>query len=269
MRPTASGTPPTARGDQRQPARERLVDDHAVRLAARRQHDDVRPGVGPVEGGPVSAPGRCHPVAETRARRSGGAGRRRRPAPGPAARRRRTSTAGRATSVSAATSRSWPLCQATVATHSSCPPSAVPGASGAGSVPGDGHVHPGRVQRVRAQDQGARPVARGDDGVRGAQHGALALPGTGDDGARAAPHRAAGARARRAAAGGPRGPAPTGAAEATSPSTTTTASSGTGRASCASACSGPASGAGQAPGHRVLAAPASPRRAGRRRARRS
>ena len=65
-RPSASGTPPTLGRDDREPAGQRLGDDHAVGLRPRRQHEHVGSGVRRVEGAAGPGTGEADPAGEAR-----------------------------------------------------------------------------------------------------------------------------------------------------------------------------------------------------------
>ena len=173
--PERLGHPADLGGDDRQAAGQRLGDDHAVRLRARGEHEQVgaRRSCGRARrrcGGPRSAPGR---PARRRGRGDGDA-------PTNAGSRSRLPTQTQRQSqvrvvASASSSTSWPLPGVTAATQSSAPPPAVPGASSAASTPRLGDVHALARQRVQLEQAAAGPGARRDDGRGGREHRALAL----------------------------------------------------------------------------------------------
>ena len=221
---------------------QRLGDDHAVGLRPR--GDDEQVGV-------LVLASQRRPGAGARA---SGRGRRCRwPWPGaPATRRSRGSRSSGPTRVqrqgrparlpSASSSRSWPLSGESVPTHSSRPPSGVRGLTGAGSVPGWATCTRAAGSAVPLEQPAAGPVAGGDDGPRGGEHGRLvALRADG------VAHRRPCAPGRRAAAAPTRGTSTARAAEAISPSTRTSAPSGRASSDRASAVSARASGRGHGP----------------------
>ena len=122
--------------DDRQATGQRLGDDHAVRLGARRQHQQVRGGVAAVEIGSGAWPREATPGRRARRRASGGGGPPRTPGRAPGCPRTRTARTGRSIVASASSSTSCPLPAVTAATHSSAPPAALPVARSAASTAG-------------------------------------------------------------------------------------------------------------------------------------
>lgn len=134
-RPRASGTPPAAVASTGVPRIRASVTTMPKVSARDGRTSRSAAAYSAARGSPVSGPVRCtrssrpcRPIsARTRARCSGS-----RPS-GPTQRQVQVRSA---TAASAPASRSWPLRGVSEATHSSRVPACVPGASGAGSVPG-------------------------------------------------------------------------------------------------------------------------------------
>ena len=170
------GDPADARGHHGDPARQRLGDDHPVGLGAGGEHEQVGAGVRRVEVGAGARSGEARPGGRSRpARPAVGAGRRSR-ARGRGSRRRCTARAGPRPERARRRRTSYPLAGVTAPTHSSSPPTAVPGARSSGSAPGAGDVHAAGGETVVVEHPGLRPVAGGDDGRDRREHRALARP---------------------------------------------------------------------------------------------
>ena len=130
------GQPADLGCDDRQAAGQRLGDDHAVGLGARRQHEQVRGGVAALE--VDSGPRSRRSARGRRSRRPvrGGEDRRRTPGRGPGCPRTRSATTGRRSSPAHRAARRAPCRGVTAATQSSSRPAAVPAARSAASTPG-------------------------------------------------------------------------------------------------------------------------------------
>ncbi len=122
--------------DDREPARERLGDDHPVRLGAGRQHEGVGSRIGPVQVGAGAGTAEPHPVADPAVAGLAGepadVGRITRQA----ADAGRGATAGPRRSRGPRAARRAPCRASRAATQRSRPPAVVPGASSARSTPG-------------------------------------------------------------------------------------------------------------------------------------
>ncbi len=205
--PSASGTPPTSAATTGSAARQRLGDDHAVGLGARRQHQQVGGGVAALEIGAGPRSREAHPVAQPGVERAAAEPLDERRVALQAAHAHAAATAGRSIVASASSSTSCPLPAVTAATHSSAPPAARPGRELGGVDGGLGDVHAVGRQRVQLEQPAPGPRARRDDGGGGREHRALARPRVAGR-RRPGGGRAACARARPAAAGSPAARAP-------------------------------------------------------------
>ena len=157
--PSASGTPPTAVAITGSPARQRLGDDHPVALVPRRQHQQVRRGIGPVELRPDQRPRQVHALRQPALGQPpplsvheirvpvqvacADAGPRPRRTPGQLGERRE--------------STSCPLAALTAPTQSSAPPVGVPTAASADVTPGGATSSPAGARSCSVVK--ARPVA--------------------------------------------------------------------------------------------------------------